>query len=103
MSISPNGSQVAILHTVSTLTPKSRLLIYSVRDNNFKEVPVSRLYDGNNYYITWLDENNLLTTIDMVWENDKEGGRVTCLLALKTSMKCLNIAGVSGYSLIGSR
>ena len=103
MSISPNGSQVAILHTVSTLTPKSRLLIYSVRDNNFKEVPVSQLYDGNNYYITWLDENNLLTTIDMVWENDKEGGRVTCLLALKTSMKCLNIAGVSGYSLIGSR
>ncbi len=103
MSISPNGARVAILHTASTLTPKSRLLIYSLKDKTFREVPLSQLYDGNNYYITWLDEDKLLTTIGMVWDNDKDGGRITCLLDLKTANKCLNITSVSGYSLVGSR
>lgn len=103
MSISPSGAQLAILHTASTLSPKSRLLLYSVKDKTFTEVPTSRLYDGNNYYITWLDDDKLLTTTDLVWANDKDGGRITCLLALKTSKKCVDITGVSGYSLVGSR
>jgi len=42
-------------------------------------------------------------TIDLVWTNDKEGGGITCLLNLKTGKQCLNITGVSGYSLVGSR
>jgi len=103
MSMSPSGAQVAILHTASALTPKSRLLIYSLADRTFKETPVSQLYDGTNYNITWLDEDRLLTTIDLVWTNDKDGGRITCLLDLMTTRRCLNIEGVSGYSLIGSR
>jgi hypothetical protein len=103
MSISPSGAQVAVLHTASTLTPKSRLLVYTLADKTFKEAPVSQLYDGANYNITWLDEDKLLTTIDLVWTNDKDGGRITCLLDLKITRPCLNIAGVSGYSLIGSR
>ena len=103
MSISPSGAQVAILHTASTLTPKSRLMIYSVADKTFKEVPVSKLYDGTNYNITWLDEDKLLKTIDLAWTNDKDGGRITCLLNLKTAEQCVNITGVSGYSLVGSR
>jgi hypothetical protein len=103
ISISPSGSQVAILHTASALTPKSRLLIYSVTNKTYREVAVSKLYEGNNYGITWLDEDKLLTTIDLVWTKDENGGRVTCLLRLKTAKKCLNIVGVSGYDLIGSR
>jgi hypothetical protein len=94
---------VAILHTASTLTPKSRLLIYSLSDKTFKEDPVSQLYDGTNFNITWLDEDKLLTTIDLVWTSDKDGGRITCLLDLKTAKPCVNIVGVSGYTLVGSR
>jgi hypothetical protein len=103
MSISPSSAQVAILHTASTLTPKSRLLIYSLAGKTFKEVPVSQLYDGTNFNITWLDEDKLLTTIDLVWTSDKDGGRITCLLDLKTAKPCVNIVGVSGYTLVGSR
>jgi hypothetical protein len=103
LSISPDGSKVAILHTVSALTPKSKLLIYSVSSKVFTEFPKSQLFEGNNYFLSWSGENKLLMTINQNWTNDKNGGRITCLLDLNTKNICKNISGVSGYSLVGRR
>ncbi len=103
MAISPSSTEVAILHTVSTLTPKTKLLLYNVGNKTFKDFPVSQLFEGNNYFLSWLGDSRLLMTIDQVWTNDKDGGRVTCLLNLTSANKCTNLAGVSGYSLAGNR
>jgi hypothetical protein len=103
MAISPSNSEIAITHTVSTLTPKTKLLLYNIRTKSFRDFPVSQLFEGNNYFLSWLGDSRLIMTTGMVWTNDKDGGRVTCLLDLTSTNKCTNLVGVSGYSLVGNR
>ena len=102
-AISPDGKNIAILHEVSALTPKNRIKIFNVGSERISEVSTSRIYSKGIYFISWLGNSSLIMTYDLVWKNDKEGGRVTCKLNVKDSKSCTDLSGVSGYSLVGSR
>lgn len=103
MSLSPDGSKIAFMYAASLLTPKERLVMVSTSDFSFKEVSSSKLFEGDNYFLAWADNQNLLMTIGLVWTADKDGGRITCLLRLDDNSMCRNIETVSGYSLLGNR
>jgi hypothetical protein len=103
MSMSPDGSKIAVMYTASLLTPKERLLIISTNDYSIKELPTAKLYEGDNYFLAWADNTNLVMTIGKVWTADKDGGRVTCLLRIDDNSSCEYIQNVSGYSLMGER
>ena len=102
-AISPDGKNIAILHEVSALTPKNRIKIFNVASESISEVSASRLYTKGIYFISWLGNSSLIMTYDLVWKNDKDGGRVTCKLNLKDTKSCMDLNGISGYSLVGSR
>lgn len=103
MSLSPDGSRIAFMYVASLLTPKERLLVFSTSDFSMSEIAPSRLFEGDNFFLAWADNQSLLMTIGLVWTADKDGGRITCLLRLDENSNCRNIETVSGYSLMGSR
>jgi hypothetical protein len=102
MAMSPKRDQVALMYAASSLTPVDALKIFNLNSNAVTSISARRLNASGNYFLTWLDESNLLMTTTNLWKSDEIGGRVVCRLNLAQSSPCTDIPGLASYSLAGN-